>query len=482
MIEDVLYYVAAGGGAAFQLTSACHALLNKRDPRSQLGWVVLCVMVPIVGALAYWLFGVNRIRTRARRWQERGRFRDLSGDGVSDERAIASLADQHPEKAEELRQLLQIAERVTRRPLMGGNLVEPLYNGEQAYPAMLEAIEQARSYVYLSTYIFNVDSVGARFVEALGRAASRGVDVRVLVDAIGEKYGRPRLSKALREHPEVRLALFLPLTLSWKSVRVNMRNHRKLLVADGRVGFTGGMNIAERHLVATPTSSTPTRDIQFRVRGPVVPAMVETFMEDWYFVTGDAAWPAQEIIEPAGDALCRPIKDGPNEDFERLQWILVGAMSCARESIRIITPYFIPGRELLAALNSAVLRGVHVELILPEASNLPYVDWACRAMLWEVLQYGTTIYLQPPPFDHTKLLIVDDFYVNLGSANLDPRSLRLNFELNLEVFDPDLGTELARHFVEVRARSRPITINSLDRRPFPVKLRDAAAKLFAPYL
>jgi cardiolipin synthase len=253
-------------------------------------------------------------------------------------------------------------------------------------------------------------------------------------------------------------------------------------VVDGEIGFTGGMNIAHRHLLSDGENEHPTADIQFRVRGPVVNALNETFLEDWFFATGEAVDWLPEPTAPAGRALCRVIKDGPNEDFERLQWILVGAMSCARESIRMVTPYFIPGRELLASLNAAVLRGVEVELILPENSNLPYVDWACRAMLWEVVQYGTAIYWQPGPFDHTKLFVVDDFYVNLGSANLDPRSLRLNFELNLEVFDPELGAELARHIEAIRVRSKRVTLEMLDSRSFPVKLRDAAAKLFAPYL
>ena len=481
MIESVLYYLAAAAGAAFQLASACHALLNKRDPRSQLGWVVLCVMLPMVGALAYWLFGVNRIRTRARRWQELGRFRRPAGVRAS-ERAIVSLANDHPERADSLHQLLHIAERVTQRPLVGGNAVEPLHSGEEAYPPMLDAIDAATSHVYLSTYIFDVDKIGEQFVEALGRAAERGVDVRVLVDAIGEKYGRPRVSKVMRRFPAAKVALFLPLTLSWRSVRVNMRNHRKALLVDGDVGFTGGMNIGLRHMVSDPANKHPTRDLHFRVRGPILHWFTETFLEDWYFVTGEAGEVPEVRAAEAGRALCRGIKDGPNEDFERLQWIMVGAMSCARESIRILTPYFIPSRELLASLNAAVLRGVRVEVILPAASNLPYVDWACRAMLWEVLQYGTAVYWQPPPFDHSKLLIVDDFYVNLGSANLDPRSLRLNFELNAEVFDPAFAADLVRHFEHLRDRARPVTIDMLDARSFPAKLRDAAAKVFAPYL
>ncbi len=481
MLDTLLYYVAAGAGAAFQVTSACHALLNKRDPRSQLGWVVVCIMLPIVGAIGYWLFGVNRIRTRARRWQARGRFR-VAGDQRLQLQAIRSLAALHPERAEEVIQLLQISERVTQRPLLGGNLVEPLYNGDRAYPAMLEAIDQAKKYIHLSSYIFNVDKSGAEFVEALGRASERGVEVRILVDAIGEKYGRPRLAKAMKRFPRAQVALFLPLTLSWKSIRVNLRNHRKMLVADGAVAFTGGMNIALRHVVSDADNQHPTADIQFRLRGPAVNALCETFLEDWFFATGEAVDWAPEEVPVAGRALCRCIKDGPNEDFERLQWILVGAMSCARESIRIVTPYFIPGRELLAAINSAVLRGVEVELILPRVSNLPYVDWACRAMLWEVLQYGTAIYWQPAPFDHSKLFLMDGFYVNLGSANLDPRSLRLNFELNLEVYDAELAAALGRHVDSLRARSTRVTVDVLDARSFLVKLRDAAAKLFAPYL
>jgi cardiolipin synthase A/B len=484
MLESVLYYAAAGAGAAFQLVSAGHALLNKRDPRAQLGWVVLCVTLPMVGAVGYWFFGVNRIRTRARRWQQRGRFRDLSsiarrGDGTGP----LSLAALHPAQVDSLHQLLQMSARVTQRPLIGGNLVEPLYDGEQAYPAMVEAIDRATRHVYLSSYIFEADKAGMAFVDALGRAAARGLDVRVLVDAIGEKYSRPRVSRVLRrEHPKVRVALFLPLALSLRAVRVNMRNHRKLLIVDGQVGFTGGMNIGLHHVVSDPDNDTPTSDVHFQVHGPIVGAMSETFMEDWFFETGEADWPEPEPIEPAGRALCRAVKDGPNEDFERLQWILIGAMTSARESLRIMTPYFIPSREIITAITSAVLRGVKVEIIVPAASNLPFVDWACQALLWEVLVHGAEVYSQPAPFNHAKLLVVDDFYVNLGSANLDPRSLRLNFELNLEVFDPKLAKEIARYHESVRARSTRVSIQNLDRRPFPIKLRDATAKMFSPYL
>jgi cardiolipin synthase len=147
-----------------------------------------------------------------------------------------------------------------------------------------------------------------------------------------------------------------------------------------------------------------------------------------------------------------------------------------------MTPYFVPTRELLAAIIAAALRGAAVEVILPERNNLPYVKWASQAMLWELLQYGVQFFYQPAPFNHTKYLVVDEFYVNIGSANLDARSLRLNFEFNLEVYDPELGRELAAHFQRVRDSSQPITQAWLEQRPFPVRLRDAAAKMLAPYL
>ena len=481
MLGSLAYQLAAAAGAIFGVVSALHALLYKRDPRSQLGWLLACVLVPIAGALLYWTIGVNRIRTRARRWQERGLF-DIAAGDASFEQASTKLSAQHPDRAATMDALLSISRRVTQRPLLRENRVEPLYNGDEAYPAMLEAIRNAREEVYLCTYIFDTDEAGRAFIDALAEAHDRGVDVRVLVDAIGERYSRPRAVKLLRRRG-VRAARFLPITPTLRGLRFNLRNHRKVMIVDRKIGFTGGMNIRQRHVVGETKPKRATADVHFRVEGPAVYALEEVFLEDWQFTTGeDIAWSGVREIVPAGTALCRGIKDGPNEDFEKLTWILVGALSSARTSVKIMTPYFIPSREIVAGLNSAVLRGVDVELILPERSNLPFVDWASRSMLWEVLQYGVKVYLQPPPFCHSKLLVVDDFYVQLGSANIDPRSLRLNFEFNLEVYDAELGAELSRHHGQVRDRSRAVTTEDLDARSFWAKLRDAIAKLFSPYL
>jgi len=464
------------------LLSGAHAVLRKRDPRSALGWLVLCVMLPAIGAAAYWVFGVNRIHTRAQSWHARGLFALPSPLGFGP--VTAELASHHPEAAATMASLVQISARVTEKPLLGGNQVAPLWNGEQAYPAMLAAIDGARRSVQLCTYIFDTDGVGRRFVDALAAAAGRGVTVQVIVDAIGERYSpRPRASRLLRRYPGVQVARFLPRGMSRRVIGINLRNHRKLLVVDGEIGFTGGMNIRQRHLVEAAGNRKPTVDVQFRVAGPAALALEEMFHEDWFFCTGRAP-EREQILYPAsaGTALCRGVPDGPNEDIDKLQWIVIGALGCARHRVQIVTPYFIPNRELLSALNAAALRGVEVDVVLPGRNNLPYVAWASQAMLPEMIQYGVRFWYQPPPFDHSKLLVVDRLYAIIGSANLDPRSLRLNFEFNLEVYDLALAEQLSDHIDRLRGRATAVTAAQLDARSLPVQLRDGLARLFSPYL
>lgn len=458
--------------ALITILSAGHAFLYKRDPKAAWGWVAVCLMFPGGGAALYWLMGVNRIRTRARNWKAKGKF----------DHPIAPAAAQcepPPVADRSIAALVRIGDTVTGLPLLDGNRISILHNGEAAYPAMRDAIARARDRLYLSTYIFRTDTIGRQFIDALGAAAERGVDVRVLIDGVGELYTFPWASRRLRR-TEVRVARFLPLVR--RGFHFNLRNHRKLLVVDGLVGFTGGMNIGEHHLAEQPNNRRRVVDLQVGVEGPVVAQLEEVFLRDWHFAAGDAPpGDAQRTAATVGHACCRGISAGPNEDFEKVYWIVLGALGVARSHIRIMTPYFIPDRALLAALNMAALRGVRVDLVLPQRNNLPYVGWAMRAFLWEVLQYGAHVYYQPGPFVHSKLLAVDDVYTLVGSANLDPRSLRLNFEFNLEIYDREVSAALTRHFDQTRNGSREISLAEMDGRSLPERLRDSAAKLFSPY-
>jgi cardiolipin synthase len=262
-----------------------------------------------------------------------------------------------------------------------------------------------------------------------------------------------------------------------------LRNHRKILVVDGEVAFTGGMNLGDRHLVASSDNHRPVVDAHFRVHGPVVTQIEDVFLADWTFVTGAGpAQPPRPVQERHGDAICRAVVDGPDEDLDSLVTILVGAISSARTSVAIMTPYFLPTPGICAALQAAALRGVAVDVILPDDNNLPFVDWATRNMLGELLHRGVRVYYQPPPFAHSKLFLVDEHYAQVGSANMDPRSLRLNFELVVEVYDEAFTGTLAEHFRSIKAKSTELTIADLDGRPIHVKARDAIAWLFSPYL
>lgn len=460
------------------LASAGHALLYKRDPRSALGWIGICLTLPFFGPLFYWSMGVNRINRKARQWLESGRR--LAGWDNFQSRQRQKAVNSLPLGGEHLSELRALSDRVVTTQLVSGNRLTPLKNGEEAYPIMLEAIGSAKHSVHLSTYIFDGDQTGHRFVEALKSAADRGVEVRVIVDSLGEKYSHPTVRKLLKGS-RVMVGRFLPLR---RGGYVNLRNHRKILVVDGQKAFTGGMNIGDRHMVARTGKPPAVIDMHFQVEGAVVADLQKVFLEDWYFVTeilldDQRFFP---LLSPAGTAISRVISDGPDKEFRKLHWIVMGALACARRRVQIMTPYFIPDRPLISALVTSAMRGVEISLILPELNNLPFVHWASKAYLWELLQQGIRVYYQPPPFVHTKLFLVDGIWSLIGSANLDPRSLRLNFELNMEVYDLELADLLTTHFEEALSRSQEVTLEEVDSRPLPEKLRDCAAKLFSPYL
>lgn len=462
---------------------AGHALLHKRDPRAALGWVAVCLTFPVAGPILYYIFGINRVRRSALRLREEALAQQPHGRGWlhgGTERftPVGALdVDFIPPR---YREFERIGRAATGMPLCGGNCIEPLHNGEAAYPRMLEAINNAVATVYLSTYIMETGPLGRSFVDALCAAVKRGVDVRVLVDGVGEKYSWPRASTLLKK-AGVPVAVFLPPKLFPPQLSINLRNHRKVLVTDGITGFTGGMNIGRRHMAESDNPRRVT-DLHFRFMGPVVAQLQGAFLEDWGFATGKYDAPLTVHEQCEGDCLCRIITDGPDNEFDPLASVLIAAVSTARRSVRIMTPYFLPSRDFISALQSAVLRGVDVRIILPARNNLPFVHWATRNLLWELLQAGVRVFYQPPPFCHTKLMVADGMYVHVGSANIDPRSLRLNFELTAEVLDMNLGRQMSRHFERIQRASQEVTLEEVDGRPLPTRLRDAFFWLFSPYM
>ncbi|RJS92953.1 phospholipase D-like domain-containing protein [Salinisphaera sp. Q1T1-3] len=461
--------------AGSALAATVHALLSRETPASAFGWIGVCLLFPPVGPLLYYMFGVNRVRIRARRLDRASRH----GLGAHRPGPSAALRDYRGFMDARRRGLAGAGDRLSAWPVVPGNRVDILNNGEKAYPPMIEAIDNADSFVYLTTYIFETNRIGQRFIDALARAVQRGVDVRVLIDGVGEWYALPgeRPVKLLIDHG-VSTARFLPPRWWPPALRLNLRNHRKILVTDGGVAFTGGMNIGDRHFV---TGARGVADMHFRLAGPVVRQIEAVFLSDWAFATGEQSRVSGRGLPELGNAACRTVENGPTRDYETLSTLLLTAVSSAHERITIVTPYFLPGQALVGALQAAALRGLAVTIVMPERNNLPFVAWAARHGLGELLGAGARVYFQPPPFAHSKLFIVDDDYALIGSPNIDPRSLRLNFELAVEIYDePTVGALLA-HVGDVVGRSTEYTQQALAARRWPARLRDSFFWLFSPY-
>ena len=448
-----------------------HAVIYKRESRSAALWVVLIWVMPALGPILYLLMGVNRVQRRAAR---------LRADMVR-HRADPEAAPGEP-SGTHLAPLARMLNNVLERPLMPGNSVEPLVDGVQAYPAMLEAIGSAQSSIMLASYIFHGDGIGAQFVDALARAMQRGVAVRVLVDDVDVRFTRSSAYKPLRK-AGIPLGVFNPPLVPARLNAVHLRNHRKILVVDGRLGFTGGMNIDRRYW-SPGAAGEASRDLHFRLRGPIVAQLAEVFADDWQFSTDEALRGAPWFVplDPAGSVLARCIDDGPDESSEPLRWAIVGGLNQAQRSVRIMTPYFVPDGALITALDVAAMRGIEVDILLPSTSDLPHVHWAAFGQLWQVLERGCRVWSSSGPFDHTKLMVVDGAWTLLGSANWDARSLRLNFELNVECYSVEFGAHMEGLMQARINAARPITLSDVNGRSLPVKLRDGVARLFAPFL
>lgn len=454
-------------GFVLAVGATVHILLNKRQVTSAVGWIGLVWFAPISGAICYLLLGVNRVRRRAHLLRAR--------DNGTDDPAA-----QHLPGADTLSALGRGIGRITARPLLAGTATHAFQNGDNAYPPMLAAIASARRSIGLTTYMFRDDVWGGRFIDALIAAAHRGVAVRVLIDGFGGDWLLSPAYRRLRRN-RVPAARFMHSPLPWRMPFLNLRSHKKILVVDGTVGFTGGMNIGDENVLATRPRK-PVQDLHLRVEGPIVAQLTEAFAQDWAFVTGEAldgdAWFPD--IPPRPGPLARIIDSGPDENLEKVEFAVLQAVACARRSIAVMTPYFLPDERLITALDLAAMRGVAVDLVVPEKSNHTLVDWATRANIGPLLADGVRIWRSPPPFHHSKMMVVDDEWCLVGSCNWDIRSFRLNFELCLEVYDRGLAATLTA--LMRRASGRPLTQADLDARPLAIRIRDAGARLMLPYL
>ncbi|HUH86422.1 MAG TPA: cardiolipin synthase [Pusillimonas sp.] len=459
-------------------TAAIHASMTKTDVRAAIGWVGIILLSPLFGAFLYLIAGINRVRHDQLVQQ---RDKSLRHYTTLDDTPIADVV---PYSASQFSSLQTLGNSLSNFPLCDGNYIQLLNSGDETYPAMVEAIEGAKVSVALQTYIFDNDSEGRKIVDALARAVKRGVHVRVLIDAIGSKYSRPPIVRLLRRNG-VRTALFMTNPLGLRMPYANLRSHRKILIVDGCIGFTGGMNI-RAGFVSDDAGRPPARDTHFKMEGPIVLQLTAVFSQDWEFTTREALpydiWCCESWAPPTPRVPARCVRSGPDRSILSTHNMLLGAFAVAQKNIRIQSPYFLPDVALLGAINTAARRGIQVDIVIPGQNNLRLVNYAMTAQLDQVIRNGCRVWRTRGTFDHSKLITIDGAWSYVGSSNLDPRSLRLNFELDVEIYSRAMARDLEERIDTEIGSADAVTLETLAAIPFLKRLRNKIIWLASPYL
>ena len=443
-------------------------VLQEREPVATLSWLISLAALPYVGFLIYHVFGPQRI-TRHRLRRARARV-ELPGNEP----------DHDPDSAE----LARLGKAITGLPPSTAHRVELLVDGHATYSALLEAVRGARHHVHLEYYIYQPDQTGRALRDALVERARAGVAVRVLLDAVGSSKTPSSFFSELTEAGG-ELSWFHPMRLGrvWERPWLNLRTHRKIVVVDGRIGFAGGINITDQQNESLRADAY--RDLHLRLDGDVVRGLQLVFAEDWAYATGKHDFLgelARSMPEPAlGPVTAQVITSGPDSDWEAIHRLHVGAIHAARRRVWLVTPYFVPGEAAKMALTSAAFAGIDVRLLVPRQSDSRLVTFAARSYFGTLLASGVKVYEYGPRMLHTKALLVDDDICLIGSANFDPRSFRLNFEICLLFRDASVAADLAR-LIEREFAYAPRVREDRRRPLLTARLPEAFARLLSPLL
>jgi len=454
------------------------ALSRRRGFTSTMSWVLAIVAMPIVGALAYLLLA-NPVVRRTQRRKSRANEKVRPVAGACEAPDLSAL----PASA---RSVLTLATRLTQLRPTGGNRLELLTENRVAFSRIEEAIRGARRFVWAEYYIVNGDETGRRFLELLTERARAGVEVRLLYDAVGCS-GMDRDALRALQAAGGKTEEFLPVNPLRRRWAVHLRNHRKILVVDGEVGFTGGMNIGDEYSGSTGRGRLrrkvkPWRDTHMRVRGPALRDLAAIFAEDWCFAADELLeLPKVSSCEDGGSVVAA-IPSGPDQEHNATGLVFFSGIALATSRCYITSPYFIPDEPTLKALVSAALRGVDVKVLVPRLNDVPMLRPAMRSYYPRLVDAGVEIYEYLPTVLHAKSMVVDQSWCLLGSANLDMRSFRLNFEASLLIHDSQFAVELEQQFERDLQHSVRISKRSIDDRGLLAAVGEGAAQLLSPIL
>jgi len=462
------------------LIAVVHLLIYKREPSSTIAWLFFVTVVPIFGALLFLIFGPQRLeRGASKRRKEIEKL--VRAPTAILPLAVSGEVDINAGLPAEDTAVLRLARQVSDYGVTTGNGVELLSDPHHALLAMQSAIEAAEHFIHLEYYIISNDEVTAALFEYLVRAAERGVEVRVLYDAIGSlSLKRIYFRKLIQAGAKI--AGFLPFSLIPQRINFNFRNHRKILIIDGHTAFTGGTNIGRQYLGRRNKSQW--HDYSVKITGPVCLQLQDVFAKDWHFTTQEDLFQSSYYPQAraAGDSITQVLESGPDTAFATLHQALFLAINSAQYEILLTTPYFIPDPAIMFALTVAALRGVRVRLVLPLKSDAPLVRYASRSFYDGLLRAGVEIYEYQPRILHAKLMVLDQKWTMLGSANMDIRSFRLNFELNLLIYGNSVASQATQLFQMDLAQSQAVDPEKFRRRPIGLQMLENACRLLSPVL
>jgi cardiolipin synthase len=456
-------------------------ILDNRNPTRTLAWILALTFFPIIGVLAYIFLGQNFRRSKMfsrKGLQDLTKLKILSDMQLTslNEDDLSDIAEEVTEKTDIIRLLLKNSNAV----ITPNDKVTILNDGPETYESIFEACEKAEKYIHIEYYILKLGLVGTRLFEILKRKAKEGVDVRVIYDSVGSMGMRRKRKREIRESG-IKLESFIRIYFPLFSSRSNYRNHRKIVVVDGDIGFTGGVNIADYYV--TPTRRLGQwRDTFVRIEGSSVRALDAIFCSDWYFVTKEKilARVPKTLEYSKIDNLCQIIQGSPDTDWKIIHQFYFSAITSAKKSVYVTTPYFIPNDEIISAMKIAALRGVDVKLVLPEKTDSYITKWCSETYLGELLMAGVQIYKYQPCFVHSKVMIVDNVISSIGTANMDYRSLETNFEVNAVFYDKQIAEDLTKHFLDDVDHSIAMAYKEWQSRPVYKKFIQSITRLLAP--
>jgi len=456
--------------------SSVDAVMQNRTPQGAIAWGISLNLFPYAAVPAYWFFGHSDFDGYV---MARDSSREKFGALQNEFKQTLERSDLMEKSTDKFEQTLQ---NLAQMDFTKGNRTTLLIDGEQTFASMLEAIDSAQKYILFQFYIVRSDETGLKFKEHLIAKAKQGVRVYFLYDEIGslsldDSYVRDLVLGG------VKVQGFSTKGEAGRKYQLNFRNHRKILVVDGKTGFVGGLNIGDEYLGKDPKLS-PWRDTHVRVDGPAAVAMQVPFSEDWYWATGevlgDFEW--TPVVPPDGDSAVLSLPTGPADPHDTCSLFFLSAINHAQSRLWIATPYFVPDQQIISALQLAVLRGVDVRLIVPDLNDSQLVDFASQPYLDEISKSGVRACRYQKGFLHQKVMLVDDEFSCVGSANMDNRSFRLNFEVMLAVKDPEFASALEAMLEQDLANSTEIKPGNFDKKPFWFRLAAKVSRLLAPIL